>query len=133
MTGSARKGPGRPADPGLRDRRCEEILEAAARLFARRGYSQTETQVLADKLRVGKGTLYRYFSDKEELYLALLERASRQLLAQLEEQTGTVLLTDLGSRTGVFVRIRGEQELVHGDELLIGRTRLVVDLTAQVA
>ncbi len=47
----------------------------------------------------------------------------------IEEQAGTVVLTDLGSRTGVFVRIRGEQELAHGDELLIGRTRLVVDLT----
>lgn len=48
----------------------------------------------------------------------------------IEEQAGTVVLTDLGSRTGVFVRIRGEQELVHGDELLIGRTRLVVDLSS---
>jgi pSer/pThr/pTyr-binding forkhead associated (FHA) protein len=46
----------------------------------------------------------------------------------IEEQAGTVVLTDLGSRTGVFVRIRGEQELAHGDELLIGRTRLGVDL-----
>jgi len=46
----------------------------------------------------------------------------------IEEQAGTVVLTDLGSRTGVFVRIRGEQEVVHGDELLVGRTRLVVDL-----
>jgi len=46
----------------------------------------------------------------------------------IEEQAGTVVLTDMGSRTGVFVRVRGEQELVHGDELLIGRTRLVVDL-----
>ena len=51
----------------------------------------------------------------------------------IEEQAGTVVLTDLGSRTGVFVRIRGEQELVHGDELLIGRTRLVVDLSSAVA
>ena len=45
----------------------------------------------------------------------------------IEEQAGTVVITDLGSRTGVFVRVRGEQELTHGDELLIGRTRLVVD------
>jgi hypothetical protein len=49
----------------------------------------------------------------------------------IEEQAGTVVLTDLASRTGVFVRIRGEQELVHGDELLIGRTRLVVDLSSR--
>jgi hypothetical protein len=27
------------------------------------------------------------------------------------------------------VRIKGEQELVHGDELLVGRTRLLVELT----
>ncbi len=46
----------------------------------------------------------------------------------VEEQAGTVVLTDLASRTGVFVRIRGEQELTHGDELLVGRTRLVTDL-----
>jgi hypothetical protein len=51
----------------------------------------------------------------------------------VEEQAGTVVLTDLASRTGVFVRIRGEQELLHGDELLVGRTRLVVDLSRQRA
>jgi hypothetical protein len=46
----------------------------------------------------------------------------------IEEQAGTVMLTDLSTRTGVFVRIRGEQELTHGDELLVGRTRLVVEI-----
>jgi hypothetical protein len=44
----------------------------------------------------------------------------------IEEQAGAVLLTDLGAQTGVFVRIKGEQELVEGDELLVGRTRLSV-------
>lgn len=51
----------------------------------------------------------------------------------IEEQAGSMVLTDLGTRTGVFVRIRGEQELAHGDELLIGRTRLVVDLARTAA
>jgi hypothetical protein len=51
----------------------------------------------------------------------------------IEEQAGTVVLTDLGSRTGVFVRVRGEQEVVHGDELLVGRTRLVVDFSGRAA
>jgi hypothetical protein len=46
----------------------------------------------------------------------------------IEEQAGTILLTDLGSQTGVFVRIKGEQELVTCDELLVGRTRLVVEV-----
>jgi hypothetical protein len=46
----------------------------------------------------------------------------------IEEQAGSILLTDLGSRTGVFVRIKGEQELVAGDEMLVGRTRLGVEV-----
>ena len=46
----------------------------------------------------------------------------------LEEQAGVIVLTDLDSRTGVFVRLQGEAELIHGDEFLIGRTRLAVDL-----
>ena len=45
----------------------------------------------------------------------------------IEEQAGDILLTDYASRTGVFVRIKGEQELRDGDEILVGRTRLVVE------
>jgi len=48
----------------------------------------------------------------------------------IEEQAGAILLTDLGSKTGVFVRIKGEQELVHADELLVGRTRMNVEIVA---
>ncbi|HEY2517235.1 MAG TPA: FHA domain-containing protein [Polyangiaceae bacterium] len=48
----------------------------------------------------------------------------------VEEQAGTVVLTDLDSRTGVFVRVKGEHELANGDEVLVGRTRLRVELPA---
>ena len=46
----------------------------------------------------------------------------------IEEQAESYVLTDLGARSGVFVRIKGRQALVHDDELLVGRTRLRVDL-----
>jgi hypothetical protein len=49
----------------------------------------------------------------------------------VEEQASSILLTDLESRNGVFVRTRGRQELVNGDEIVIGRTHLVVDIQAQ--
>jgi len=42
----------------------------------------------------------------------------------VEEQAGSIVLSDLGSRTGVFVRIKGEQELLSGDEIIVGRTRM---------
>ncbi len=48
----------------------------------------------------------------------------------VEEQAGAILLTDLDSRTGVFVRIKGEQELVQGDEVMVGRTRMALEIVA---
>jgi AcrR family transcriptional regulator len=75
----AEKKPRRPADEALWASRREEILEAAVRLFARHGYADTDTQLLADELGVGKGTLYRYFPSKRDLFLAAADRVMRRL------------------------------------------------------
>lgn len=84
MKAAIARKPGRPVDPGLRGRRCEEILDAALKLFAAHGYSGADTQVLADELGVGKGTLYRYFSSKERLFLAAVDRVMRRLKATID-------------------------------------------------
>ena len=62
----------------------KEILDAAVKLFAEHGYSDTDTQVLADDLGVGKGTLYRYFPSKQELFLAAADRVMRRLREQVD-------------------------------------------------
>ena len=79
MKAASAKRPGRPVDRGLIARRREEILDGAAKLFARHGYADTDTQVLADLLGVGKGTIYRYFPSKRELFLAAADRVMRRL------------------------------------------------------
>ena len=79
MKQAATKKVGRPVDPARCARRREEILEAAVRLFARHGYPEADMQVLADTLGVGKGTLYRYFPSKQELFLAAVDRVMRKL------------------------------------------------------
>lgn len=43
---------------------------------------------------------------------------------------GKLTLTDAGSKNGTYVRIRGEQELAHGDYLFLGRQLLRVEMTA---
>lgn len=78
--------PGRPRDPALEARRREEILDAAARIFARDGYADTDVQTVADELGVGKGTLYRYYASKKELFLAAVDRGIQALSAEIEAQ-----------------------------------------------
>lgn len=87
MTVSDRKKPGRPRDESLTARREDEILAAAKRHFAIQGYHNTDLQVLADELNVGKGTLYRYFRNKEELFLATVDRGMKDLHAFIEART----------------------------------------------
>lgn len=74
----ARK-PGRPKDPDRERRRREEILTAAATIFAKHGYAETDVQIIADALSVGKGTIYRYFPTKRELFLATVDRGLKDL------------------------------------------------------
>ncbi len=59
------------------------MLEAAARLFGTNRFHEVRMEDIAAEAEVGKGTLYRYFSDKDELFLALLERSALQLNARV--------------------------------------------------
>lgn len=55
------------------------IEDAAARLFAERGYAGTRLDDVAAAARVTKPMLYRHFDSKQALYLGLLERHRRRL------------------------------------------------------
>jgi len=79
----------RRIDADLWDRRSDEILDVAATLFAERGFWGADTQELADRVGVGKGTLYRYFPSKRELFLAAADRAMRRLRECLEAAMAT--------------------------------------------
>jgi AcrR family transcriptional regulator len=63
---------------------ADKILDAAARLFGSQRFHEVRMEDVASEAEVGKGTIYRYFVDKEALYLALLRRASEQLLARIK-------------------------------------------------
>jgi TetR/AcrR family fatty acid metabolism transcriptional regulator len=68
----------------------ERMLEAAGRLFGSRRFHEVRMEDIAAEAEVSKGTLYRYFEDKEELYLALLRRATDQLVELLEERLARI-------------------------------------------
>jgi AcrR family transcriptional regulator len=68
----------------IADARREEILDVATDLFAKFGYSEAVTKDLAEKLQVGKGTIYRYFPSKRELFLAAADRVMRRLRVHID-------------------------------------------------
>ncbi|MGD6901240.1 TetR/AcrR family transcriptional regulator [Bacillus infantis] len=51
----------------------EAILETAVELFAEKGYSQTSMQEIADGVGIAKGSLYSFFSSKEDLIICIYE------------------------------------------------------------
>ena len=59
--------------------RKEEILRTATELFAEHGFSDAITQALADRLQLGKGTIYRHFPSKRDLFLAAADRVMRKM------------------------------------------------------
>jgi TetR/AcrR family transcriptional regulator, fatty acid metabolism regulator protein len=65
---------------------ADKMLDAAARLFGHQRFHEVRMEDIAAEAAVGKGTIYRYFNDKEELYLALLARSSRQYVERLREK-----------------------------------------------
>jgi AcrR family transcriptional regulator len=79
MQATPKRRPGRPPDKTLQSRRREEILDAAAPVFAEYGYPNTDVQFIADALQVGKGTIYRYFPSKQDLFLAAVDRGMQRL------------------------------------------------------
>src|SRR3954453_6340430 len=66
----------------------DELLTAALRVFARRGYRQAGVDEIAEAAGYSKGALYWHFSSKEDLLLALLEERidapMREMVALLE-------------------------------------------------
>ncbi|NOZ29176.1 MAG: TetR/AcrR family transcriptional regulator [Chloroflexi bacterium] len=67
------------------ERRTAQILDAAARVFARKGFHRATTREIAAEAGVSEGTLYNYFENKQALLVAMLER-----LAEIEALTRTL-------------------------------------------
>jgi len=59
--------------------RSEQILEAAARLFAEKGFHRTTTRDIAEAAEVAEGTLYNYFANKDDLLFGIMQRLTRAM------------------------------------------------------
>ncbi len=67
-------------------RREEEILGAAASLFAAKGYQRTPVKEIAERAGIAPGTIYLYFDGKRDLLLSIADRIIGQAWNETQEQ-----------------------------------------------
>lgn len=71
-----------------KDARPQELLAAALDLFVERGFAATRLDDVAKQAGVSKGTLYLYFTNKEELFKAVIRENMLPALGEAEEVVG---------------------------------------------
>jgi AcrR family transcriptional regulator len=64
----------------------QRIVDAAAQMFAVQRFHEVRMEDLAAEAEVGKGTIYRYFTDKEDLYRGLIATAAEQILQEVDRR-----------------------------------------------
>ncbi len=68
-------------DEQMREATRRRIIGVAASEFARLGFDQANINVIAEQAGIGKGTIYLYFENKRDLFLAMLKHIAQAQLA----------------------------------------------------
>jgi AcrR family transcriptional regulator len=84
---------------------ADKIIKAAGRLFGTQRFHEVRMEDVADAAEVGKGTLYRYFRDKEELFTGLLEHALEEFQGRIRQEVAkaTVARERLEALVGAII------------------------------
>jgi AcrR family transcriptional regulator len=60
------------------------LVESAAEVFAKQGFAATRVSDISSHAGVGKGTVYEYFSSKEELFFAVFELINDEIRSRVD-------------------------------------------------
>ena len=80
-----------------RGKRCKELLKAATRVFARKGYRAASISDVINAAGVARGTFYLYFRSKQDILFAVIDDLREQqkaFIAQLSKQEGSLARPD---------------------------------------
>ncbi|MAF32760.1 MAG: TetR/AcrR family transcriptional regulator [Desulfobacterales bacterium] len=70
-----------------REEKTRLIVRVALKLFSQKGYRATSVSRIAKGADIGKGTIYEYFTTKEEIFLAAIREWSAQLWRRIAGKT----------------------------------------------
>jgi AcrR family transcriptional regulator len=105
--------------------RRSEIIAAALKVFALKGFHNTRAEDVATQAKIAKGTLYLYFKSKDAIYEAALQHAIEQLGDLVDQRMGAA--GTVKERIRVFIHARlefwGEQGQLYRMILTVGREK----------
>ena len=84
--------------------RRREILEAATKVFAAKGFDAARMDDVAEAAGLAKGTLYLYFSSKEAIYESAVEQAAATLAALTDERVAKA--SGFSEKIAAFIAVR---------------------------
>lgn len=121
---------------GVEMDRRQEILEAAAKSFSLFGYKATTMDQVAKIANVGKGTIYTFFANKEELFNAIVLQMVEEMRAASDAVTveGASFEQNAHARLMQMLKFRETHQLYaklidEGKEL---RTPAVIEVLAEI-
>jgi len=65
--------------------RREDIIDAAEKLFFSKGYENVSMNDIAEEAEMARGTLYKYFKNKDDIYAAIAIRAAKIIGKEFEK------------------------------------------------
>jgi AcrR family transcriptional regulator len=68
------------------EKRRNEILTAAFEVFAEKGFHATKISDIAEKLKIGHGTFYRYFKNKLDIFSAVIDNVVLELVSVISDE-----------------------------------------------
>jgi len=90
----------------------DQIIEAAAQVFAQKGYAGAVVADIAIQANIGKGTVYEYFNSKEDLFFAVFEWFQKKT-----EKAATVGISSLGGGAADRLRVLNDSLMGLWDEI----------------
>jgi TetR/AcrR family transcriptional regulator, mexJK operon transcriptional repressor len=106
------------------DRKHREIMQAASAVFVAQGYDGTSMDEIASKAGVSKQTIYKHFSDKDNLFTAIILATTQQVDHVVRLVTDTIggsrdLSRDLQTLGRNFLKVLMDEELLQIRRLVI--------------
>jgi AcrR family transcriptional regulator len=91
----------------------EDILHSARKLFGQFGPKKTTVDEIAAEAGVGKGTVYYYFEDKQDIFLKVVQEESEELIRRLKSAVNEYETPDMKLRALFVEKVKVLAELVN--------------------